>query len=380
MPSTDENKTDKQQQDKNKDSSSPVKNPNTNSGAATGISASSGVFAAQIALLNNDQKRWMKKYRTEISACSSSLLSTVAAYPLDSVKTRLQANSSYEYKSFRDCVQQTYRTEGVHGFWRGVLSPLASITLVRTVSFSIYQKAKYTYDDWIFRATGTSPLVTANSPGALPTLTTISCFGAAGATAGAAITAIACPFELTKLSAQISVAMSNRNTHSSGDQRIISSYRQQGTLSTARALVRNRGFFPGLYAGFHYHLLRDTIGTGVYFMTYESCKQLLANGRGSSPTSPQAVVVAGGLCGLVSWACIYPIDSAKTLYQRNCLSSHKDTTVQPKIEFFNLRMYRGLSVSMIRSCMLNAIFFSAFELTKKGINTLDVYEVDKEKD
>jgi solute carrier family 25 carnitine/acylcarnitine transporter 20/29 len=31
-------------------------------------------------------------------------------------------------------------------------------------------------------------------------------------------------------------------------------------------------------------------------------------------------------------------------------------------------MYRGLGVSMSRSCVVNAIFFTAFEFTKKRIN------------
>jgi hypothetical protein len=74
----------------------------------------------------------------------------------------------------------------------GVWSPLASITLVRTVSFSIYQRSKYAIDDWIYQATGSSPLVIANTRGAYPTLSTIACFGLAGAGAGATITAIAC--------------------------------------------------------------------------------------------------------------------------------------------------------------------------------------------
>lgn len=53
--------------------------------------------------------------------------------------------------------------------------------------------------------------------------------------------------------------------------------------------------------------VRDTIGTGIYFMTYESGKQLLVKFSGSnSPTSPLAVAVAGGMCGLVSWACVSP--------------------------------------------------------------------------
>lgn len=74
----------------------------------------------------------------------------------------------------------------------GVWSPLASITLVRTVSFSIYQKSKYALDDIIYRTTGSSPLVIANTKDALPTISTVICFGLAGATAGAFITAIAC--------------------------------------------------------------------------------------------------------------------------------------------------------------------------------------------
>ncbi|KAF2101045.1 mitochondrial carrier [Rhizodiscina lignyota] len=318
-------------------------------------------------LRSEQAKKWTKRYRTEVAASSSSILSTFAAYPLDSVKTRMQV---YKFRNFPDCVRHTYRTEGVHGFWRGVWSPLLSITLVRTVSFSIYQRAKYTYDDWIHKATGKSPLVIANTQGAYPTLSTITCFGAAGATAGATITAIACPFELTKLSAQIAILNAEKAVKGNT---VIESYQQQGTFRTARALIRNRGL-AGLYCGFYYHLLRDSIGTGVYFMTYESCKQLLANARGNSPTSPQAVVVAGGLCGLVSWACIYPIDSAKSIYQRNCLTSHPGDTITPKIQFFNPRMYRGLGVSMGRSCVVNAIFFSAFEAIKKRINHFEVDE------
>ena len=52
-------------------------------------------------------------------------------------------------------------------------------------------------------------------------------------------------------------------------------------------------------------IVRDTIGTAIYFTTYESVKQLLVKFQGSnSPTSPSSVALAGGLCGLVSWACV----------------------------------------------------------------------------
>lgn len=68
-----------------------------------------------------------------------------------------------------------------------------------------------------------------------------------------------------------------------------------------------------------------------------------------------------------------PIDSAKSVYQRNSLLYSRGEKVEPppKIEFFKRHMYRGLGVSMVRSCVVNAIFFSSFELIKKRIKTLD---------
>lgn len=66
-----------------------------------------------------------------------------------------------------------------------------------------------------------------------------------------------------------------------------------------------------------------------------------------------------------------PIDSAKSIYQRNALMYSKGQKVKPvKVEFFKKHMYRGLGVSMGRSCAVNAIFFSSFEFWKKHINAL----------
>lgn len=74
-------------------------------------------------------------------------------------------------------------------------------------------------------------------------------------------------------------------------------------------------------------------------------------------------------------ACTDPIDSAKSIYQRNCLMYSRGQKVPSvKIEFFRRHMYRGLGVSMGRSCVVNAVFFSSFEFLKKRINTLKDYE------
>jgi len=153
------------------------------------------------------QKIWPKRHRTEIAASISSILSTFAAvstllsflsadtranrhqFPLDSVKTRMQ---TYKYDNFTDCVRHTYQTEKFRGFFRGVTAPMLSVTLVRTISFSVYQRSKYKFATWIKSNFGIDPLVHVNTPGNYPNLSTLACFGAAGATAGSFITVVAC--------------------------------------------------------------------------------------------------------------------------------------------------------------------------------------------
>ena len=99
---------------------------------------------------------------------------------------------TYKYDNFIDCVKHTYQTEKLRGFFRGVTAPMASVTLVRTISFSVYQMSKYRYAAWIKHNFGMDPLVHANKLGAYPNLSTLACFGAAGATAGSIITVVAC--------------------------------------------------------------------------------------------------------------------------------------------------------------------------------------------
>lgn len=261
---------------------------------------------------SKDVKAFAKKYRTEISASSSSVLSTFLAFPLDFAKSRMQ---SYE-TGFVHTIKDAYRAEGLRAFWRGVGPPMISVTVVRTISFSLYQKTKYALDRTFTQMTGQSPLVIANAPGSYPTLSTVACFGLSGAVAGAVITTVSCPFELTKLNEQLAgkvareVAFSKRTASNPSPAVDLKS---GGSWATARRLVRDRGF-QGLYAGYRLHLLRDTIGTSIYFITYESAKQLMGNARGKSSTSPYAVVVAGGLCGIVSWACVCVSSSSSSSF------------------------------------------------------------------
>ncbi|PWW78733.1 mitochondrial carrier [Tuber magnatum] len=304
---------------------------------------------------------FVKKYRTEVAASASSCVSTFIAFPLDSIKTRMQA---YKFRSFWDCVTQTHKTEGTKGFWRGSLAPLASVTLVRTVSFSIYSKSKVTLSGIlqpVFGKNAISPPNTSYKP-----LNPLYWF-MSGAVAGGAITVIACPFEFTKLSSQIELLMARSRMASVDDPSHITRYQPKGTFQSAKSIVQNRGI-GGLYSGFHLHFIRDTLGTAMYFSFYESGKQLFASSNGAGPL---AIATSGGLCGLLSWVLVYPIDSAKSIYQRDVLT-HRPGEALPNrpFHFFNRRMYRGLGVSMARTCIVNSVFWSTYEFIKRRVDSI----------
>ena len=54
--------------------------------------------------MNKGAKAWTKKYRTEIAASSSSVLSTFAAFPLDFAKSRMQSYNT----TFRATAPQSH--------------------------------------------------------------------------------------------------------------------------------------------------------------------------------------------------------------------------------------------------------------------------------
>ena len=120
--------------------------------------------------------------RMTVAAAASSAISTVAGFPLDSVKSRLQVK---RYSGVLDCVSQTYAQEGIRGFMRGIWVPLGTITVVRTLSFSIYSGTKNVLKGYVEGS---------------PNKWQIAGLGfAGGASSGILISTGSCAFELVKV-------------------------------------------------------------------------------------------------------------------------------------------------------------------------------------
>jgi solute carrier family 25 carnitine/acylcarnitine transporter 20/29 len=100
------------------------------------------------------------------------------------------------------------------------------------------------------------------------------------------------------------------------------------------------------YSGFPYTLSRETIAIPIYFYTYHYLKDI---------TNP---FISGGLAGVNSWLCTYPIDTLKTrkqLYQQKTL-----------VELIKLgSLYKGLSITLLRAFIVNGTSFYIYEFIKK---------------
>jgi hypothetical protein len=116
-----------------------------------------------------------------------------------------------------------------------------------------------------------------------------------GAVAGAALSGILSPLELLKCRVQAgedaSVAAAAR--------RVLFSHGPRGLL---------RGLGPTL--------CRELPGNALFFASYEALQRQAA--RLGCGDSPLAAPVCGGLSGVFFWACVLPMDTAKTRIQ--CLS------------------------------------------------------------
>lgn len=205
--------------------------------------------------------------------------------------------------------KHTFQTEGIRGFWAGTFTPLVSITTSRALGFSIYRKAKYTLDGWIEATTGSSPLQHVNKPGTYPNPSTLVCFTGAGMISGGVIAVALTPIELIKNATQSSVLMASSNTATPKPNpgTVVPLVKNLGRVSSwtsTKRIIERRGFF-GLWTGFRLHLLRDVIGSGIYFGVYETTKQSLNSYYGAERTNtPGAIAIAGAICGIGAWVVV----------------------------------------------------------------------------
>ena len=184
---------------------------------------------------------------------------------------------AFNFKSTSICVKTTLKTEGILGFYRGVIPLLLTSTFLRALSWNVYSTSR----DKI-RSYGDSSTYQ----------TTVFSSLLAGCSTGLLATFISAPIEFVKVQRQLqklSISPSNTNL-----------------ISWLKFIIKQKGPF-GFYSGFRLQAPMDILGTGLYFGIYESVKFY---GPKEDDGSPKAFVsvCGGGFAGALSWVVVFPID------------------------------------------------------------------------
>ena len=116
---------------------------------------------------------------------------------------------------------------------------------------------------------------------------------------------------------ELSNLINNGGTSSAQLTTKFNSVKTPSTAVIVKEILKYEGI-KGLYSGYKYHLMRDSISTGFYYSIYESMKWSINNFINKDPSisSPFSVLLAGGMSGVFSWVLIFPIDTTKSMVQK----------------------------------------------------------------
>ncbi|KAK4719210.1 hypothetical protein R3W88_017548 [Solanum pinnatisectum] len=262
----------------------------------------------------------------------------VSGYPLDTIRVRQQSCTS---GSAFNILRHVAATEGPLALYRGMAAPLASVTFQNAMVFQIYAVLSRAFD----RKASDPPSYKGVALGGFGT--------------GALQSLMLTPVELVKIRLQLQ----QRNILDNKNQ--ITSCK--GPTDVARSIFRQEGW-RGIYRGLTITVLRDAPAHCLYFWTYEYVREQLHPGcRKNGQESFRTMLIAGGLAGVASWICCYPLDVIKTRFQAQSQSTPLRYTGivdcfrrSVKHEGYNV-LWRGLGTAVARAFVVNGAVFTAYE-------------------
>ncbi|KAL1498291.1 hypothetical protein ABEB36_009110 [Hypothenemus hampei] len=175
----------------------------------------------------------------------------------------------------------------------------------------------------------------------------------AGAIAGFMQSFICSPMELVKSTMQV------------GNNSI------KSPLDCLKNIYKKNGI-KGVFRGLSLTISREVPSFSAYFVTYE----FITRRNDDLPVSTVAMLMGGGLAGVVSWALPYPIDVLKSRYQVDGITSTKysnayDCLVKSVQSEGVGCLYRGITPTLIRAFPVNAVTFTVVMWTMRIANELN---------
>ncbi|KAM9290879.1 LOW QUALITY PROTEIN: solute carrier family 25 member 47 [Morus bassanus] len=291
-------------------------------------------------------------------------LSTAVGYPLDTVKVRIQTQR--HYNGIWHCIQETYRTENVWGFYKGVSASVLTVSVISSVSFGTYKNFLCTICKLRYGAADAKP----------SKLDVSLAGGAAGAVRQmqkkeekqpgqqsfqvALMVVLMTPSEVAKVRMQ-----TQRNLHPSiTSPQPVSKPKYRGSLHCLKVIAKEEGF-GGLYKGCSALLCRDCSSSAIYFLTYSAlCDWLTPAGK--NKPGFLVVLLSGGFAGVLAWGLATPMDVIKSRMQTDESNQHKYKGLihcaRESVRKEGAKvLFKGLGLNCIRAFPVNMVVFVTYE-------------------
>ena len=277
----------------------------------------------------------------------SGAASIIVGNPLDLLKVRLQSSGG------NGVVQplQSFKTLAA-----GLPAPILTYGALNALLFTTYSRTL----DALHRETLHRNVGDHGKP-----IRPLSSHFLAGAVGGFVTFIISAPTEYVKCRAQAPGRQSDTRNVPSKEP-------NPSSFSIAAQTVQNRGI-RGLFLGGAITSVRDAIGYGFWFASYEASQALWDN-QWTASHPPEAIktICCGGLAGIATWTSIYPLDVVKTCIQTQLLPIAEQRGYgQIKGTGFFVRaiyaqqgvrgFWRGWLVCSLRAFVVNAVQWSAYE-------------------
>lgn len=197
----------------------------------------------------------------------------------------------------------------------------------------------------------------------------------AGAMSGLAVWVVSAPTELIKCRAQMSTPATS-------------------SWAILKQIWQREGV-RGLYHGGVVTALRDSIGYGFYFWTYELAHRHWPTAREHDGAAPgrrdtSKILLCGGIAGIATWASVFPLDVIKSRLQTQQYSHKPATNATPFLISDSMTsdrrygawqmtkdiyreggirpFFRGLTICSVRAFVVNAIQWAVYEWIMSEVN------------
>ncbi|KAJ3361006.1 hypothetical protein GGF31_002466 [Allomyces arbusculus] len=206
---------------------------------------------------------------------------TLIIYPIDMVKTRLQNQSTNQYRGMVDCFRTLVRTEGARGLYRGLAANLVGITPEKAIKLAVNDTVRA-------RLAARLGVHEDKLPVAYGML--------AGATAGMCQVVATCPMESAKINMQLAATRA-----------------VAGQPPKSLAQVVSELGVRGLYRGTAATLMRDVPFSIMFFPLHAWLKSQFAAPDGTVAFG--SVFGSGLAAGWIAAGAVTPMDVIKTRLQ-----------------------------------------------------------------